>query len=722
MTHELTLETSTDSLRFDRATGVLTSLRRRAEPDRNLLTCVDCLPALALQYLDGERQYRYVDSLSAAETEAQQGDGQVAFTYRSVGGLGVDVTLTVNASPQEPFSRWRVSVRNHGGVRIVDVQFPFLVLPVGEHARVVSPEGLGGRLIARDGLPLDCPELWQIRPENGDGSHYPGGMYAQFLAWHDDRAGVYLACEDAEGNVKLIKAARRGDGVRLGFAHVGDWPAPGERTLEYDVVLRTFDGDWYDAAGIYRGWTLAQKWATPLARRTDVPDWLLESPPHITVRLQGYLDDGPTPAVEEFVPYEKCVPLLDGIASRVEAPLVAVLMSWERAGPWVYPDCFPPVGGDESLSRFVALARERGWRVGSFCNGTRWVVGHTCNGYDGRGYYDEHGGAASVCRRHDGEPWVEGWDAGWRPSYACCMAQGLTRETATGFVRRLIGWGMRSIQFFDQNCNAVTFPCFADDHGHPPMPGKWMTRAMEDTIGAFRRVAEEAGADDAIQSTENPCNEVCLPLFQQSDVRISPPSSGYRDYIPLYHYLFHECTIMHGMMSTGPEPHSLPIRTAWLGVWGEIPGAVITGDGTLLNRDTFNWAPWEPKVGNNDHALEMIRVVTAMRRGHGRDFLVYGRMLRPASVECDTVAWETDGRSHAVPALAHAAWQAPDGRTAMALANWTAEERRVAVSDARLGDGVTMHVCARESASLQCDTQRGRLEVTLPALSCAIVL
>jgi len=721
---QLTLQTSTDVLTFDASTGALASLRRKADPGRELLAVTDGLPALALQYLDGERRYAYVDSLSAAEVETQHGDGQVVFTYRSVGGLDVGVTLKVTASALEPASRWRMAVRNPGAVRIVDVQFPFLVLPLGEHARVVSPEGLGGRLIAGDGLaglPADDPRLWQLIPENGDGSHYPGGMYAQFLAWHDAGAGVYLACEDTEGNVKLIKPVRRGDGVRLGFAHVGDWPAPGERTLEYDVVLRTLEGDWYDAADIYRDWTLAQKWATPLAHRTDVPDWLLESPPHITIRLQGYLDDGPTPAIEEFLPYEKCVPLLDGIARRVEAPLVAVLMSWERAGPWVYPDCFPPVGGDESLARFVALARERGWRVGSFCNGTRWVVGHTCNGYDGTGFYEEHGGAASVCRRHDGEPWVEGWDAGWRPSYACCMAQELTRETAIGFVRRLIGWGMRSIQFFDQNCNAVTFPCFADDHGHPPVPGKWMTHAMEDMIAAFRRVAEDAGADDAIQSTENPCNEVCLPLFQQSDVRISPPSSGMRDYIPLYHYLFHECTIMHGMMSTGPEPYSLPIRTAWLGVWGEIAGAVMTGDGTLLSRDTFNWAPWKPKVGDNDHALEMMRVVTAMRRGPGRDFLVYGRMLRPASVECDTVEWEHEGRTHAVPAVAHAAWRAPDGRVAIALANWTAEGRRAAVSDSRLGQRVTVHVCARESASLQYDTQDGRLEVTLPALTFALL-
>ena len=122
-----------------------------------------------------------------------------------------------------------------------------------------------------------------------------------------------------------------------------------------------------------------------------------------------------------------------------------------------------------------------------------------------------------------------------------------------------------------------------------------------------------------IQSVEQPCNEYCLPLFQQCDVRVGPPSSGQDSFVPLYHYLFHECIIMHGMMGYGPEPYHLPIRNAYNGVLGEIPGAVMIGDGTLLNKNTGNWAPWEPRVGSDDDALEMIRTVTAMRRGPGRD-------------------------------------------------------------------------------------------------------
>lgn len=724
----ITLETAADRLTFDPASGRLISLTPKDAPEVELIASAEDHPALALQYLDESRRYRSVDSRSARDVDLsceETDEGQrLTLAFTGVGGLDLDVTLRVQASAQDRLSRWSASVRNGAGLEIVDVQFPFVVVPLGPNGAVLQPFGFG-QLIegpALENLPLDEPRRWQFLPENGDTSHYPGSVFAQFLAWYDDRAGLFLACEDTAGNVKRIQALRRAPGIRLGLAHVGDWPTHGERTLEYEVVLGSFTGDWYTAADLYRNWSLQQKWATPLTERTDVPAWLLDSPPHLTIRLQGYVDDGPTPAIEEFLPYEKCVPLLEKIAERVEAPLVAVLMSWERGGPWVYPDCFPPVGGDESLTRFATLARERGWHVGSFCNGTRWVVGHRYNGYDGREYFEQHQGERSVCRRHDGEMWVEAWDASWRPSFACCMAAEWTREIAVNFVKRLIGWGLESIQYFDQNVNAATFPCFAADHGHPPIPGRWMTEAMEEMIRAFREAAAAAGETGVIQSTENPCNEYCLPLFQQSDVRISPPSSGLRDFVPVYHYLFHECQILHGMMSTGPEPYALPIRNAWNGVLGEIPGAVMTGDGTLLNRETFNWAEWEPKVGDNDAALEMIRTVTAMRRGPGRDFLVYGRMQRPAQVkDVDQVTWEWNGRRYEVPAVAHAAWQAPDGRFGVVLANWTTEPRGVTVCDGRLGGNVTVHVCGQAMETLTAALGEDGVCVPLPPLSCGLV-
>ncbi len=725
------LRTDTESLAFDRRSGRLVSFRAHQAPDQEFIASTAEHPAFVIQYLDKTGNYQRLTSLDAERTQLacqrRKGHTTLEMTFCRLADLDLDVTLTVRAAAAEPGSRWRLTLDNKAGLNVVDIQFPFVVTRYDLHGSVLLPN-YAGRLIqdpAPETLGPDADAAWHFSPLNGDSAHYPGGLFAQFLALYNDRAGLYMACEDAAANVKLIKALHRDPGVRLGLAHVGDWPSLGKRTLEYDVVLRSFTGDWYAAADIYRSWALQQKWAVPLHRRTDVPEWLLDSPAYITLRLQGELDAGPVFPVTAFLPYEKAIPLLDRLARRLNASLVAVLMSWERGGPWVYPDCFPPVGGDASLTRFATLAREHGWHVGSFCNGTRWVTQHAWNDFDGRDSYRERRGSRSVCRTPSGDEWAEHWDQSWRPSYAGCLGTAMTRRLATQFVERLIGWGMESIQFFDQNMGAATFPCFAKDHDHPPMPGKWMAVRMQEIIGQFQEAARKADEAHVIHSTEGPCNETCLPLFQECDVRVIPPghSSNY-EFLPLYHYLYHECIVIQGGMGMGPEPHHLPTRNACNGVLGELPGAVMIGDGTLLNKDTGNWAPWEPRVGSNDDAVEVMRTILALRRGPARDFLVLGRMQRPAVVKAiKMIEWERDSRIHRIPALFHAAWQAPDGRAGIVLANWTDKRRKALVTDKRLGRCLLLHRCGAALTSQALELQRvgASIQITVPALGSVLL-
>jgi hypothetical protein len=732
-TRDLTLETSLDRLQFN-AHGCLVSLRSKAGAEQETIAWQPDHPAFVIGYLDEDRQYRLMSSADAQSVTVDRADdgetSTLTFTFHALAGQELDVTCTVGASRDDPFSRWRIRVNNRAGMIIVDVQYPFLVCPYdigGASSPYILLPYWNGRLlhaaVAADltrKLVPDSWRAWEFTSVNGDMDHYPGSQFAQFLAIYGDRGGLYLMCNDTAGNVKRFRGLHRDPGIRVGVSHVGDWPTDGERELEYETLLRTFEGDWYDAAGMYREWTLGQKWGTPLARRQDVPAWLIDSPVYITIRPQGILDDGPVFPVQEFLPIpDKCIPLLGRVAERTDAPVTAVLMGWERAASWVYPDCFPPVGGDQGMTELARQARERGWHIGSFCNGSRWVVGHLWNGYDGRDYFKEHGGAATVCREANGSMWEESWDRTWRPSYPCCLGVDQTRAIALDFVKRLIGWGWESIQFFDQNCGATTFACFGQDHSHSPTPGKWMLAAMEQTIKSFQQAALDAGQPDVINSAEAGVNECCLPLFQETDMRIYPP--GYNpDFVPLYQFLFHECIIIQGMMGNSPEPYHLPIRNATNCVYGEIPGAVMTGDGTLLNKDTGNWAPWEPHVGSDDDALEMIRTVTALRRGPGKDFLVLGRMLRPRAVSgVPVIEWMDGDRKHAIPAVFDAAWQAPDGRVGIVLANWTTEERAVGVHAGQLRGRLHLHVSGRHLSSAALPS--GDLRVIVPPLGCALV-
>jgi hypothetical protein len=451
------------------------------------------------------------------------------------------------------------------------------------------------------------------------------------------------------------------------------------------------------------------------------------------VRLQGEVDAGPTTPNTAFLPYTKIIPLLDNLSARLDAPVLPVIMAWERPGPWVYPDCFPPIGGAESLHEFTQQARQRGWRVGTFCNGTRWVIGHYWSSYNGQDYFDAQGGGRSVCRTHTGAYWPEHWDVDWRPSYTGCVGAPLTRQIAQNYVRQLIDYGLDWIQFFDQNIGVCTFPCFASDHEHPPLPGHWMTQTMWQLIDTFHALADaeaqqRQGERQVIFSVETPANEYYLSRFPICDVRVQPPghtiSPLFRGFIPLYHYLYHEFILMQGGFGVGPDPYHLPIKNAYNWVIGEIPGGVLQPDGQLMNKDSaeVNWAPWQPNIGSHDDALQMLRATTALRRGPAKPFLVFGRMGSPAQVEPITaMRWQYGGRDHELAAIFHAAWQAPDKRLGWVLANWTTTPQSVTLRDARLPTHVQVHVAAQQVETQVRPISNQQLTLELPSVSCLLV-
>ena len=734
------LGNSNHKLEFDRKNARLLSFRANAAPGQEFVVPSDGLPVFVIQYLTPGREFRQIDSTSARKVDIKFTGNTLTADFSGLGGFDLGVTVKVRMAENEPLSHWSLSVRNRAGIAITDVQFPFVIasyhLGGTPGTEALLQPLTTGRFVKAPGpgdLEPDSPHAWQFRPENFDTHHYPGLTFAQFLAYYNDRAGIYIGCQDDSGAIKLIKPVHsRAGGLRLGISHVGDWPSNGDRDLGYDIVLQAFKGDWYDAAGIYRDWSLKQRWATtPLHKRTDVPDWLLDSPPHIIVRMQGQVDAGPTEPNKEFLPYPKLVPLLEKVSERLAAPVVPVVMSWERPGPWVYPDCFPPVGGDESLHEFSELARAKGWHVGSYCNGTRWVTGHFWSGYDGNKYYADHQGDKTVCRTYDQRAWPENWDQTWRPSFAGCLGVAKTREMAESLVQRLIDDGLDWIQFLDQNAACSTFPCFASDHGHPVGPGKWMNEAMQAMLDGFRNIAarqtsESDGKRRIAFSVESPPNELFMPNFHVCDQRIAPP--GHSDhgtlFFPLYSFLYHEFLIIQGGFGVAPTPYHLQIRSAYNLIMGEIPGALLTGDGSLLNRGDTDawWSLWSSSVGSDEDSIAMLRNALALRRGKGRDYLVFGRMQRPSNApEIKTIHWESNGKVHDIPAVFHSAWQSPQGRLGVVLANWTKDPQDLVLSDPRLGSQATETVSANEVNTRQRVVDQGKLSITLPPLSCILV-
>ena len=128
----VSLETSRDVLTFDRESGRLVSMRPHGSPDAELLASCEDDPAFVLQYLDASGRYCALDSREAEAvtvTPGPVGRQSATFLFSRAGGLDLDVSLTVRTDAGDRFSRWSATVRNGCGLRIVDLQSPFVVVP-----------------------------------------------------------------------------------------------------------------------------------------------------------------------------------------------------------------------------------------------------------------------------------------------------------------------------------------------------------------------------------------------------------------------------------------------------------------------------------------------------------------------------------------------------------------------------------------------------------------
>ena len=78
--------------------------------------------------------------------------------------------------------------------------------------------------------------------------------------------------------------------------------------------------------------------------------------------------------------------------------------------------------------------------------------------------------------------------------------------------------------------------------------------------------------------------------------------------------------------------------------------------------------------------------------------------MRPARVDgIERVNWSFNGKTNDYAAVFHSAWQAPDGRHAVVLANWTAAERQVTVRDGRFdGRGLVIHRTGTADGKPEC--------------------
>lgn len=729
---------------LNRRTGSLRSFASRNPEQEFIDSGCGERPIFTLKLSDAAGKPGCLSARQAMKISFTREDGgnrtTIRFYFEKLGGQSINARVKIDSPKKEALTYWTIDIENNTGRVLEWIDFPCVTVSTKLSGRPGSERLLWSRSSGilfdpgKERLPetLQGDDIPGLTSEKGREISYPGIITAQLMACYNDKAGLYTAAYDPDGNLKIIAPFQIENAVRLTYVHFRGH-ANKQDSLPYPVVLGVFQGDWYAAAEIYRGWAQTQPWCKkPLPRNT--PSWWLDSPIVTTFLPRGQYDCkenvSPNP---DYLPLSNSLPYLDRLSRELESPLVPVIYSWEKHAPWTGPDAFPPYGGAKEFRRFFAAVARRGWHGGVCANGTRWVTAHHKMGYDGSAYFREHNGEKTVCRHPDGKLWAQEWDATWRKSYACCAGQPRTKKMVLRQIKMLLEYGCDFLYFYDQNGGGESFSCYARNHNHPPYPGIWQIDAMKRLLEDTWTPLKKSGRKFALLP-EGPAAEPFIPYYNTADdVRHQLyPLGG--EPVSLYNFLYHEyiqnfdsnCTEIN-------DPDALLLKTALACVRGDGLQIILREKGRI-NRG--HQVMWERTLLDQESCITLMRRVNKLRRGKGKKYLVLGRMQPPVAVQnVPERLFTNEGtteqlvhkkpilvKMYGFPAVLSGSWRSPDGLFSHVLVNYGREPQNPIISLKGTGPAtVTVTMVEAGKSFTRQVTLPGDLSIPMPSLSVALI-
>jgi hypothetical protein len=580
--------------------------------------------------------------------------------------LSIEVSVRLEAD--RPLSRWRLAAQNIGGLTPQAVRFPrVLNIPEQAQERLAVPAWLGQE--------AENPRAL-LRTDAGKAKRlawsYPGLLSLQCLALSAaDGPGLYAACDDTAGQLKDFAVFGGGNtGLNLELLHRPERAASpsADYVLPYAVVLGTFRGDWFAAAAQYRSWATNQSWAAESRlRRGLVPAW-------VTNTALWVWNRGPSLGV-----------LDPAIALQGELGLpVSVFWHWWHGCAYDagFPEYLPPREGEAAFKAALQRAHEHDVRAIVYMNQRLWGMTTAS--------WTNQNAARFAVKAADMQIKPEVYNTFTKsPCASMCMGTEFWRNTyaglATAAFRQL---GVDGI-YMDQACSSLA--CYNPTHGHPTGGGTYWMGGFQTLAADIRQRCDTRGGPALAGEG---CGENWLPhldlmlALQVSRERYAAPDGW--ETIPFFHAVYHGYSVFYGNYSslTMPpydelwpsefapkEPLRLLDRTfsrqfyleqARAFVWGQQP--------TLANFRTAHLTSRAEELG---YVLRLAKI-----HAHSREYLLHGELLPPPRITVPNAEIEMSRLSiyagqqgglkefrKTVSPVVAAAWRAPDGTIALALAS-----------------------------------------------------
>ncbi len=352
----------------------------------------------------------------------------------------------------------------------------------------------------------------------GWGGRYPGGWSAmQYLAVYDGDGGLYVAAEDPVASTKETFA--NGPGGEGGNLYGVRWPAPdmskpgNDWTIPGRAALELFDGDWYDAARIYRGWAAREaQWWPARAKEKVTPDWVREMPFWVLASGTAY---GPNEVVARTI----------ATAQFMDVPTALHWYNWSQIP---FDDDYPHYNpAREDTPRGVKELQAAGVKVMPYINGRLWDT-----------ELDDFKQTAIqfATKKEDGSPYVEVYGSKV-PLAPMCPATEFWRLEQ----QKIVKWLTQEVGvdgvYLDQIAAATPALCYDAGHGHPLGGGHWWTTAgywpmlegMRAELPADKFLTSECNAEPYMQYIDG-----YLTWHWQYQHQVPAFSAVYADQVALF--------------------------------------------------------------------------------------------------------------------------------------------------------------------------------------------
>ena len=590
-------------------------------------------------------------------------------------GFNTNIVVTATAVPVSATeTQWGISVENNSDLAVEWIDYPNI--PLGKLKRNGGDAELllsyNEGVIVEDAFARDTSSPFKQQeieyPSQGSFYMFPHMLSAQFIAYLSKSGSVYLGAHDPSRAPKSIDYNATEDGVTL-FVKTFTGAEYGESvTVDYPIVTHSFNGGWEDAATIYRNWFEANlpSGSVKIKDNKKLPEWYEDSPLIIAYPVRGIHDmDEMTP--NALFPYMQAMPIVEEIARTTQTRVMVLLMHWEGTAPWAPPYVWPPYGGEASFREFLDALHQKGHLLGVYCSGFGWTLkSNLIEEYNNTS--EQASVLDAMCAGPDGKVTLSNICTFQRSGHDICPVSKHGRDILLEAYSPLFTSGVDYAQILDQNHGGAQYFCYSREHGHPAMPGAWMTKNMQELLGEWNRLAPSM-----LMGCESAAAEPFTPNLLFSDNRFEL-NYYFGKPVPLYSFIYHEyLRNFMGNQVSCPFPvrdGTLCMRMAHSFVAGDALTVTLMPNGELMP----NWGCRDfSALPDKAMHLGFIKRLMEFYRGPAKPYLFSGRMVKPLPVECPSISVTTIfGYTQELPAVFSTAWES-EGKQAQIFVNHTTE-------------------------------------------------